>query len=197
MIGERRSDEVTDSQPTSHEACVEFLKWLLPLHGLHWRGYRKVHRLVCKRLARRLAELGLTGLRNTEHGLQHILMSWLISKQCSAYQYLGSTVTAMYSRQSLRRTSHARRERNAHGRRQHSLLERGLRIGRGALYPAARLAFPARERLASVELEIIATDADDVMISRARVACYGASSLEDLPQAWITQAFQRQTVCFA
>lgn len=41
-----------------------------------------------------------------------------------------------------------------------------------------------------LNLKIIATDADDVMISRARVACYGLSSLKGLPQTWIAQAFQ-------
>lgn len=49
-------------QPTSHEACVAFLKWCLPQLGLRWRGFSKVHRLVCKRLGRRLAELGLAEL---------------------------------------------------------------------------------------------------------------------------------------
>ena len=43
-------------------ACVTFLKWCLPRLGLRWQGYRKVHRLVCKRLNRRLGELGLTEL---------------------------------------------------------------------------------------------------------------------------------------
>ena len=41
-----------------------------------------------------------------------------------------------------------------------------------------------------LKLEIVATDADDAMIRRARVACYQSSSLKDLPQAWIAQAFQ-------
>lgn len=37
----------------------------------------------------------------------------------------------------------------------------------------------------------IATDADDIMIERAKVACYARSSLKDLPQQWVEQAFTR------
>ncbi len=44
------------------QACIAFLKWCLPELGLRWPGYRKVRRLVGKRLTRRLAELGLPDL---------------------------------------------------------------------------------------------------------------------------------------
>ena len=43
-------------------ACVAFLQWALPRLGLRWAGYRKVRRQVCRRLHRRLAELGLPDL---------------------------------------------------------------------------------------------------------------------------------------
>jgi len=36
---------------------------------------------------------------------------------------------------------------------------------------------------------VIATDADETMIERAKVACYGRSSLKDLPQGWVERAF--------
>jgi len=44
------------------QACVAFLHWCLPRLELRWPGYRKVRRLVGKRLNRRLAELGLADL---------------------------------------------------------------------------------------------------------------------------------------
>lgn len=44
------------------EARVAFLKWCLPQLGLRWPGYRKVRRLVGKRISRRLIELGLADL---------------------------------------------------------------------------------------------------------------------------------------
>jgi chemotaxis protein methyltransferase CheR len=39
--------------------CVRFLQWLLPQQRLRWPGFRKVRRQVCKRIDRRLVELGL------------------------------------------------------------------------------------------------------------------------------------------
>ena len=44
------------------QACVVFLQWSLPRLELRWTGYRKVRRLVGKRLRRRLTELGLVDL---------------------------------------------------------------------------------------------------------------------------------------
>ena len=42
--------------------CTRFLQAALPRLRLRWAGFRKVRRLVCKRLARRLRELGLPDL---------------------------------------------------------------------------------------------------------------------------------------
>jgi hypothetical protein len=44
------------------DTCVTFLRWGLPQLELRWPGYRKVCRLVGKRLSRRLVELGLADL---------------------------------------------------------------------------------------------------------------------------------------
>jgi chemotaxis protein methyltransferase CheR len=41
-------------------------------------------------------------------------------------------------------------------------------------------------------LAIVATDVDDHLVERARTACYGKSSLRELPVAWIDQAFDRR-----
>jgi len=42
--------------------CVEFLQWALPRMQMRWAGFRRVRGQVCKRIARRLAGLGLPGL---------------------------------------------------------------------------------------------------------------------------------------
>jgi chemotaxis protein methyltransferase CheR len=42
--------------------CVALLHWALPRLGLRWRGFRRVHRQVCKRIARRIEELRLADL---------------------------------------------------------------------------------------------------------------------------------------
>jgi hypothetical protein len=39
--------------------CVAFLQWALPQLGMRWPGFRKARRQVCRRIGRRLCELGL------------------------------------------------------------------------------------------------------------------------------------------
>ncbi|UCG87869.1 MAG: chemotaxis protein CheR, partial [Gemmatimonadota bacterium] len=39
--------------------CVAFLQWALPRMQLQWPGFRKVRRQVCKRISRRMQELGI------------------------------------------------------------------------------------------------------------------------------------------
>ena len=41
------------------EACIQFLQWALPQLQLRWQGFRRVRKQVCKRISRRIAELGL------------------------------------------------------------------------------------------------------------------------------------------
>jgi chemotaxis protein methyltransferase CheR len=43
----------------------------------------------------------------------------------------------------------------------------------------------------AVGLAVIATDAENTMIGRAKVACYNRSSIKDLPQGWVERAFIR------
>ena len=53
-------------------ACTAFLQWALPRLGRRWDGYRKVGRLVCKRLGARLRTLGPRALpRHTSDLPQH------------------------------------------------------------------------------------------------------------------------------
>ncbi|HZU87890.1 MAG TPA: CheR family methyltransferase [Stellaceae bacterium] len=39
---------------------------------------------------------------------------------------------------------------------------------------------------------VLATDADETMIERAEAACYGQSSLKDVPRSWCERAFTRR-----
>lgn len=44
------------------EACVDFLQWCLPRLGKRWAGFHKVRSQGCKRIARRMQDLGLRSL---------------------------------------------------------------------------------------------------------------------------------------
>ncbi len=41
------------------QECTELLQWAAPRLHLRWRGFRRVRGQVCKRIARRIAALGL------------------------------------------------------------------------------------------------------------------------------------------
>lgn len=56
--------------------CVEFLKWALPQLRLRWPGFRKVHGQVCKRLGRRLKQLGLASLDEYRSRLEKDAGEW-------------------------------------------------------------------------------------------------------------------------
>ena len=52
--------------------CVHFLQWALPQLRMRWSGFRKVRKQVCKRVARRMDELGLTDIgAYQQHLTQH------------------------------------------------------------------------------------------------------------------------------
>jgi chemotaxis protein methyltransferase CheR len=46
-----------------------------------------------------------------------------------------------------------------------------------------------RPRFLALELAVLATDADEAMLERARKACYARSSLKELPADWCESAF--------
>jgi chemotaxis protein methyltransferase CheR len=48
------------------------------------------------------------------------------------------------------------------------------------------------ERFPRLGMRVLGTDVDAHLLERARAACYGASSLEALPQDWRLQAFERR-----
>ena len=53
--------------------CTAFLQEALPRLHLRWKGFRRVRRQVCKRIARRLTELGLPDLDAYRARLEELL----------------------------------------------------------------------------------------------------------------------------
>lgn len=161
--------------------CVEFLQWVLPRLQLRWAGYRKVRRQVCKRVSRRIRELGLDGVEayrarlNAEPGewavlddLTRITISRFFRDR-DVFTYLCETVLPEL---------HARRAPQA------------IRIwsaGCAGGEEAYTLAIAARER--GIAVQILGTDCDAHQLARARAARYTGGSLKDLPARWRTSAF--------
>lgn len=183
---------MTTARPGSHEDCIAFLKWYLPRVGLHWPGYRRVHRLVCKRLNRRMAELGMAQLAQYEPWLaEHPDELARIDVMCripisrfyrdrDVFQAIGATVLPAAAEAATRSGAGSVRCWSA-----------GCASGEEPFTMLLVWHFQVARDWPQLGLRLLATDADDVAISRARAACYAPSSLKDLPRAWVDQAFRR------
>jgi chemotaxis protein methyltransferase CheR len=162
---------VTDTE------CVVFLQWALPRLGLRWRGFRKVRRQVCRRVSRRIASLGL--------------------REAGAYRaYLEANEEEWHVLDGLCRVTISRfwRDRAVfEALRDRVLPELGPALSVWSAGCASgeepySLVLAAAE--ARVEIRVIATDVDPVLLERARTACYRESSLRDLPADLRARAFE-------
>jgi chemotaxis protein methyltransferase CheR len=178
--------------------CIAFLQSHLPRLGLRWAGFRKVRGTVCKRLRRRLRELGLGDLdaygayladRPEEWSRLDALCRIPISRfyrDREVFRTLGSQVLPALAQRAAGGSEHEVRAWSAgcaSGEEPHSL----------------RIVWEetVHERFPGVRLAITATDADPTMLDRAKRACYSAGSLKDLPQDWCERAFTQNndTLC--
>jgi chemotaxis protein methyltransferase CheR len=156
--------------------CVDFLQWALPRLGLRWQGFRKVRRQVCRRISRRIAELGL--------------------READAYRaYLEGEEGEWEVLAGLCRVTISRfwRDRAVfEALRDVVLPELGPSVSAWSAGCASgeepfSLVLAAAE--ARVEIHVIATDVDPLLLERARRACYPESSLRDLPGDLRARAF--------
>ena len=158
------------------EECVGFLQWALPRLGLSWPGFRKVRRQVCRRIARRLDDLGLADAAAYRQYLEGFPDEWTqLDGLCRitisrfwrdrgvfdalrdvVLPALGPTVTCWSAG-------------CASGEEPYSLVLAAAEAG--------------------VTVEVLATDVDPVLLERAEKACYPESSLRDLPERIRVAAF--------
>jgi chemotaxis protein methyltransferase CheR len=173
--------------------CVEFLQWALPRLARRWPGFRKVRRTVCKRIARRLQALNLSGPRDYREFLERNAGEWSVLdtllpitissfyRDKAVFDFLRGTV--------LRRIADEATERSDKMLRAWSI---GCASGEEpyTLMLAWRLDIEPFVR--NVALRVLATDVDAAVLERARNACYTGGSLKLLPPAWRELAFTRE-----
>ncbi len=173
--------------------CVAFLQWALPQLGLHWPGFRKVRRQVCRRIAARVTELGLADAAAYRERLDSDRAEWqALAPLCTVtisrfyrdrevFDGLGTAV--------LPALAHAALERGA------TRLEcwsAGCASGEEPYTLAIQWRMALATRFPGLALRVLGTDVDETLLERARVACYPPSSVEALPAAWREQVFERR-----
>jgi chemotaxis protein methyltransferase CheR len=171
--------------------CMDFLQWALPQLGLRWQGFRKVHRQVCKRLTRRLQQLALADFNAYRARLEEDPAEWRVLDICCHI-----TISRFFRDRGifevLRRlvlpeiAARARREgRDAH------IWSAGCASGEEPFTVKMLWDLEVAHSIPRVALSIVATDIDATMLARARNACFAPTSLHELPQHLVAQAFDR------
>jgi chemotaxis protein methyltransferase CheR len=171
--------------------CVAFLQWALPRMGLKWAGFRKVRKLVCKRIDKRYTSLGIGDVASYRQRLETTPTEWdqlrtLCSIPISRF-YRDRAVFTCLEQTVLPALAQAAAAR---GQRSFECWSAGCASGEEA-YTLSIMWQPASVPAATaLKLHILATDIDEILLERAAVACYRASSLRELPQSWRNAAFE-------
>ncbi len=174
----------------SNADCTVFLKWALPRLGLRWDGFARVRRQVCRRLGARIAALRLSGFAAYQERLASDAEEWRMLDECchitisrfyrdrAVFETLRTCVLPAIAARALQEQREARCWSAGCASGEEPYTIRMLwDLETGAAFPGAALS-------------ITATDADEEMLGRARIGCYLASSLRELPLELIESGFE-------
>ncbi len=170
--------------------CVDLLQWALPYLGMRWQGFRKVRRQVRRRIDRRIAELGLSGIDAYRARLQADEAEWrVLDALCRvtiSRFFRDRGVWDALCRDVFTTLAQSARMRGGHGL---ACWSAGCASGEEAYSMVLCWHFGTAGRPADVKLQVLGTDIDFHMIERARKACYSDRSLRELPLPWREMAF--------
>jgi chemotaxis protein methyltransferase CheR len=173
--------------------CTAFLQWALPRLQRRWGGYRKVRRLVAKRLARRLRALALVDVAAYRRRLEVDRAEWdeldaLLGIPISRF-YRDREVFGALEREVLPALARAAR------RAQRTMLacwSAGCASGEEPYTLAVVWGLHIQPQQPELALRIVATDCDAQLLERARAGCYAGSSLKELPPDLRAAAFDER-----
>jgi chemotaxis protein methyltransferase CheR len=174
----------------NNEQCVRFLQWALPQMRMSWPGFRKVRKQVCKRISRRLQDLSLASVEEYRDYLDEHADEWqhldsLCRITISRFNR-DKAVFAVLKQEVLPSLALGARERGDTVLR---IWSAGCASGEEPYTLAIMWAVELQSRYPELTIDIVATDADAVMLQRARDTRYEFSSLKDLPESWRDQCF--------
>jgi len=175
------------------ECCVRFLQWALPQLHKRWPGFRKVRKQVCKRLQRRISELELTHIDAYRGYLQVHTEEWpVLDHLCRV------TVSRFYRDKVV--LEHVRT--NVLPELAQAAIASGDAVLRGwsagcAMGEEAYSLVLIWENTIGADfpqlgIQVVGSDIDEVLLQRARRACYSFGSIKALPDTWLMTAFTRE-----
>jgi chemotaxis protein methyltransferase CheR len=163
----------------------------LPQLGLRWEGFRGLHGQVRKRIWRRVHSLGLRDIAAYRERLECEPAEWAkLDDACrvtisrfyrdrGVFERLGSDIFPALARRSVNE-----------GRREVRVWSAGCASGEEPWSLLLVWTFIARIE-EGVCLNVRASDADELLLGRAREGRYGAGSLKELPERIVREAFER------
>jgi chemotaxis protein methyltransferase CheR len=171
---------------------VAFLQWSTPRLGLRWRGFRNVRGTVRKRLRKRMAELGIQDLNAYRVRLESHPEEWsVLNAMCRipiSRFYRDRAVFDMLRDEIVPERARAARETGQRVR----IWSAGCASGEEPYTVAILWHLHIASSCPDIALEILATDADETMLARARRGCYAGGSLPELPSHWRVEAFRQE-----
>ncbi len=176
----------------SDRACTALLQWALPRAGFRWRGFRKVRRQVCRRLRSRARALGLDDLDAYRSYLEAHPEEWGIFSECcrvtiSRFQRDRGVWEILMDEVLPTLAEQARRD----GQGTLACWSAGCASGEEPYTLSLSWHFAELGPCTGLGLEILATDAEPVVLERARRARYAEGSLKELGSWKRAVAFTR------
>lgn len=172
--------------------CVALLQWALPRLRLRWGGFRRVRRQVCRRIARRLEELGLAGPAGYRSYLEAHPAEWTVLDGLCRIPisrfYRDRAAWQLLECEALPAVAG---EARASGAAEIRCWCIGCAAGEEPYTLVILWTLAVGPRFPGLGLRVVATDADCAAIRRAREGAYGWGSVKDLPAEWRETAFLR------
>jgi chemotaxis protein methyltransferase CheR len=171
--------------------CVAFLQWALPRLKLRWPGFRRVRKQACKRIQRRMTALSCPDVAAYRLYLDEHPEEW-----ASLDAFCRITVTRFYRDRRVFQTlmddvlPELARAALARSARTLRVWCAGCGSGEEPYTLAIGWQLQLARRFPGLVLDILATDADDDLLSRASEACYAWSAVRNLPPDWFARAFR-------
>jgi chemotaxis protein methyltransferase CheR len=172
--------------------CADFLQWSLPRLGYRWRGFRKVRRQVCRRIDRRIRELGLPTLEAYRAHLASDRDEWeTLDTLCRITISRFYRDRLVFDRLRTHLLAEIAQSALDQGRTSVEVWCAGCASGEEAYTLQILWRLVVAPSLSSnIAWRLVATDVDSHMLERARSGIYSLSSLKDLPEGLASEAFE-------
>ncbi len=172
------------------QECVHFLKWALPKMKMRWNGFKRVRRQVCKRIDRRIDQLGLADVSEYRNYICSHRQEWK-----HLYSLCTVTITRFYRDigifDCLKEEVLPHLALACEGRAI-KCWSGGCASGEEPYSLAIIWKIVHEQKFPRTGFKVVATDITPALLQRAEKACYKSGVLRNLPRNWTSKAFIRK-----